>query len=869
MISSREVMGYVKKMLSEPFAKTVSFILATEDEELTCICNFFCPLEEGDTLFGTVTVNNSYVTFITTPFVQIPVSEDMVKLCFIKALRGSGFGSISAETLYKKLEKYSINLGFSNEISKNDILRVIHPDKLIKFNFPQHDIPNIIDCSRIIIEEFKGSKETLKLLKSKLNPESLKIIFNKLNIQEDSNSMSVISYLSNISFKYSKNKDPEILNTLILHTELKHNQIDKLLEWWHKKRSLRRLHLFNLTNKEIFACKKSLDDIYNICVNNPFILPAIPYEKAKAILKSMTREPSSDELICGRIVRFIYDKLEKNAWTCTPCWMLIKNFPNFISFRDMLINEYEVIFDSNFCYLEYPFEVETYVTKYIDNLIKQTAKEYIRLSNKDTPELETNTYLNKDLTDEQKIVISSCLESKISMINAGAGTGKSSCIREIVHNLDIRKIPWHIGTFTGKATSRVNEIFGKNGTSMTLDKAIASPNMVSKFKYLILDESSMITMELFYRFIKVFTHPFRIIIVGDINQLTTIGWGAFMKALIISQRIPMFTLTINHRIANGSIALKNANKLVEPDRLKMIAEDIAVDPVIFENGNGFDQTNGDINYVKDVVKTLKEANIPTDKICIMSPWNESLDELNKIVQNIYLINEESRYIDNDNISWIVGDRVMFLNNNYSKMVMNGDEGYIKQVILPGIDGEHIDGGIYVRFKNHDEDIFLTFKIVNTTKQKVSSLTKRGGEMGVALEPEEMETNVELSIRDVIHSFACTVDKMQGSEIDFCIIFIWRKFVSDQIYTSNFVNINRLYTALTRTKLYCWLIGNYELINDATCKIQTDKYDLLGYKLKQLKDNELESRISHLCNNSGNTETNDYDYDDGYCAEDYD
>lgn len=892
---SKEILGYVNKILSKPWEKpfTVSIILTEEnDEEITVQCSFFCPLDEDDILHGFINLldeRNKLYEFSEPPFVQVPVSEDSIKLCFIRALKGSGFGAVASDKLYLKLQDSCKASGYSFEensseektrlkdINKKDILKVVHPDKNHFLNINGNEKSYFNNLSLEIIEEFSSIKKVLKSIKTEVRDEIFVKICDKLNINNPFvekndyiNSKTVIKYLTDLSVKYEKND--AILNELIAGTDLKPVQAKSLLVWWNKKRSVRRLHLFGLNNTEIKKCSRTLDEIYNICVKNPFILPSIPLDKAQNIYKMMQKDYSSIDLTCGKIVRFINEKLEINSWTCTPYWIILKSFPSFHSLKDILEKEYELFFDINFCYLKYPYQVEKYVTEYIDKLIKLSVKDMNKKMKKlivqDSPNLESRFYVCKTLTEEQKIAIQGCLENRISIINSGAGCGKTLCIREMVHNLELREIPYHVASFTGKACSRANQILGKSGIAATMDRSIMIASKIPKFKYLILDEASMITTELFYRFIKAFPFPFRIIIIGDINQLATISWGAFMNALLISKRIPIYKLTINHRIINNSdLALINANKLIEPERLLEIKESIHTDPIQFETGKGFYFEDQNIHYINTIINALKENEIKIKDIAILSPFNANLLELNKIVQNIYLeknLKKKDKVIkDKYGKIWCVGDRVMMLSNNYEIMVMNGDEGYVKSIIFPN--EKYTDGGINVRFNCHDENVAFSLTVPIDKLQKTK--------MGDALNPENFEDVQELNINSLMHSFAVTVDKYQGSEIEYCIIFIPNRGTT---YISNFINVNRLYTAITRCKRCCWLIGDLTTINNATCKVQSIKYDLLGYRLKDLKNEENEKCLENLVGieeeKKEEEENIDYDYDydnNDFCPEDYD
>lgn len=814
-MEEREIVLHVSKIIQK--MKPCVFLGRKNDtEELEqYVISFFCPLEIGDTVIGFIDNNNN---FIRQPFVQISIDKESIVQFFIIALRGSGFGQVSAEKLYNKLE----------------------------------ELAELVGYTKIERKESDEKKEELSIpgIPKNLKQRELEEIL----IGSD----AILTYLSDASLKYAQTKNDDIVKTLSKGTNLSRKQVISLLNFWHQKRSLRRLYLFGLNNKEIKNSGKGLDDLYKICIYNPFIVPSIPFDKCHNILLSMGKSPTDEQILCGKIVRFIYDKLINSGWTCTPVFTVQKVFPQFLSLKDLLEYEYEVKYVKHFVYLNYPYEVETYITTYINNLIRETAIAHNKLISEDRPGLESSSYHCKTLTEEQKLAVQGALNHKISIITGPPGTGKTLISKEIIHNLRSREIPYVIGSFTGCAVSRVHEVLKRKGEAFTLDSMIANSERIPYFKHLLIDECSMVTTELFYRLIKKYTHKFKITIIGDINQLQPIGWGLLMKHLQLCQRIPIYNLTINQRIIQdpdnpSNKILQNSQSIVEPERLLALESGRYVEPVTFDTGDGFYLIEGDMIYIESLVRQLYDAGVDMSEIGILTPYVEYLKELNSFAQKIFLKNKK-RKIDKFGTLWTKGERVMMLNNNYTIGVMNGDEG-----IITGITEEYL----IVKFKTSEEEHLFSFNCPDEEEMYNNSIQKDGGKMGVALENEVLEIN-ELTVKDITQSFAKTINKAQGSEIEYCIVYIpnrRNKFGG----LPSFLNLNRLYTAITRTRKTVWIIGCLTTVHQMTSRLEAVKYDLLGYNLKDLRNFELETNLTTISVESNSLQEDidiiEYNYDD--------
>lgn len=848
-----EIQGGVEDVIGRGAGKkgTTIFTIRTlqQQNKYRITCPFFCPVQPGDAIYALVKPlpDGSYET-VRQPFVQVPVDKANVVQCFIRALRGTGFGAVSADILYEKLKKLAKESGYGEESlsrSADNFTKSEGPPRIADAPESEHPTPPtlVVPPEVRVINSFENVGEGL-------------ITNQKSRYQGD----GVIAYLSEIANTYHRKADKRIIERLIGGTNLDETKIQKLLQWWHKSRSLRRLHLLGLTNREIEGCKLPLDDIYELCLVNPYRLPAIDIGKCETIMTSLGKVPTYIERICGQIVRKIYDYSLEKGWTGTPMTILTRQFRDFHQFREFLITDYGLTIDCNLAYLPYQLKVELVMSQYLDNLIKETAK-LQSLPTVDLPQMETAVYECPTLTAEQKLSVLGALNNRMCIITGGAGTGKTTVIREIVKNLQIREIPYITCAFTGKAVSRLQEVL-KSKIAATMDRLISRSGQVPEFRHVILDEGSMVTTELLYRFVSTFPQEFRLTIVGDCNQLPPVSWGTLMKQLMISGRVPIYYLTDNQRIIphrldtisldeNSDLPsdeapdplsqgeregrgvgapgdqnfdrtiLENANALIDPHR------DLGL-PLNFKQGPGFYQIDGSVETVTTIVKALHDTGISSDRIMAISPYNEYIRDINSGFQTIY--HESShKYIDKRGLLWCVGDRVMMTKNNYDINVMNGTEGRVVNIVDEGVNIDFGDGAQHL-FRFYSSDPQVDFK--------PAWKGGMGASRGEALDEDEYGS-AELTVDQVQHSYAVTVHKSQGSEREFVIFYIPRKAGYNGQGVSSFLNINLFYTGVTRTKRSIWLVGDAVTIAQATCNKQPPRHEALGYRLKNMRNIELE------------------------------
>lgn len=807
-IQTYDITGVVHKLRILKTGKSIIDVI-TEFGLIHCKCDFYKPVREGDAIMGVVLPENiqqAMFTFIKPPYACITNDNPYIIKCFHIALKkGDNFNN----------NLYSMIL---NAIRINDDLA---------------SIPCFGDD--------KSSEATSK--------------------KEISESDKVIDYLTAGAKALCEERSDEYINMLTSKEfNIDHRHIETLFNWWYKKHSLRRLYLLGLTHKEVKACHMSHDRIYEICTGkdgipaNPFRIAAIPMLTAHTICDQLGVIPHPDHLLCGQICRKVRDYCVKNAWTCTPMWMLRKSFP-FIQAQVRALEEYYFcVFDMDSAYLEYPYRVEKKIAHVVDKLIKSTAQ---KANSKRGIEEMPRMFLGKGvvLSEGQIDAIAGSLEHDISIITGGPGTGKSTICNEIVKNLTYNDKPYLIGSFTGKAVSRLNQCLGDN-IAKTLDSMIMTVDP-DVYYHLIIDEASMVTTELFYRLDKALKKGYKLTIIGDIDQLQPIGWGSFMSQLMACPSVPIFRLMYNFRIngpvdsvkkegecpKDSSMALINANNLIEKTRSLS-------KPYKFKEGPGFNLFDGNLSTLKAIIGTYKDIinnhaerdevdnRITLDDIMVICPYNTHVDEINNIFAEIFH-SDDKRSLDHEKKVWNEGGRVMMNNNNYDIKVMNGDEGIITNVDSEGVEVQFEDIIEVKSIKGKLE----TIKNPNIHKFFYIPKDKSYQEEKEVKEdiPKEEAFEKKLSTEDLNRSYCITVHKAQGSERDYVFVYIPSK-IDGSGRVQRFLNINLLYTALTRCRKEVYLIGDMATINVVTSQIQQKRCDNLAIRIKALSDEELEEYL---------------------------
>jgi len=592
----------------------------------------------------------------------------------------------------------------------------------------------------------------------------------------------------------------------------------KLQKNW-RRRTERRLRLACPGVDFASMSVPSMNRIWRDLLDNPYAVPYINMDKARVYCTILGMDVTETQLVCGQALRIIHSNSETRGWTCTPLRFLRKDLPLIDIYLPLLVQNYDVVFDFDCLYIRSIYDVETRIASTLNILIRANVK--VCPDGLIEP-LPVSSFLMQKITPKQIQAVCGALLMHLFIITGGAGTGKTQIVNELRNILDNQGKSYLITSFTGKAVARLHQVTGEH-LAMTMDHAIACKSIIKPFNYLIIDEASMVTVELFDRFLEAFPPivdgriVYQICLVGDINQLQPIGWGSLMKQLQDSKRVPFLFLDQNHRIEaateTDSVILRNANRLV--NRTSMTSS------VYFEDGLGFKFIQASPTGVQHILGTMAKCDIDVNDIVIITPYKAYLRELNKCVQDIFVAPKIKKVTecvtDSKGVVWAIGDRVMLTVNMRSISVMNGDEGYITAVSSTTIS---------IRFGTKVHDFSFIARQISAG--------------------DDEKTEEKLSMTNISHSFAVTAHKCQGSEYKYVIVYVP---IHGRNLETKFINSNLLYMMITRAKRSVWLIADKDVIMNAVQRGQPNRYENLVARLGRTYDPKLEAPLSELCNPS--------------------
>lgn len=386
------------------------------------------------------------------------------------------------------------------------------------------------------------------------------------------------------------------------------------------------------------------------------------------------------------------------------------------------------------------------------------------------------------LAKMQKQAIAMALDKKLLVITGGPGTGKTTIINAIIKiykKLDIKIL---LAAPTGRAAKKMNEATWHPATtihrmlkySMTKAGFEKDESNPLKCDLLILDESSMIDTYLMYQLLKAVPDFCSIIFVGDVNQLPSVGAGNVLNDIILSKMFSIVELDTIFRQARRSMIIVNAHRINKGYFPKIDTDD-----------------NSDFFFIQreepeDVVKTiieLAQTRIknkfgfdPINDIQVLTPMHRGLaGSANLNVELQKVLNCEKRgsaSLTRGNREFRVNDKVMQIRNNYDKLVFNGDIGAIGQISY------------------ENQNVIILYN-------------KR-----------EVEYSF-IELDEIIHAYAVSIHKSQGSEYPVVII---------PIVTQHYILLQRklIYTAVTRGKKLVIMVGTKKALAMAVNTVKSEK-----------------------------------------------
>ena len=381
------------------------------------------------------------------------------------------------------------------------------------------------------------------------------------------------------------------------------------------------------------------------------------------------------------------------------------------------------------------------------------------------------------------------LNRKLVVVTGGPGTGKTTLVKLILAVLSVENLSVRLAAPTGRAAKRLNETTGYE--AMTVHRLLEynpAKDMFVKNEYdpldtevLILDETSMLDITCLFHILKALPRDCRLVMVGDSDQLPSVGPGAILQNLVEIEKIPKIKLTRIYRQAQNSYIVQNAHRINHGKPL--LLDDKTADFFFIEQGS----PDSSLEIIKKVVNERIPRKFkfnPLHDIQVLSPMKKGVlgvDSLNLCLQE--LLNQSDKSISYANNVFKLGDKVMQTKNNYDLEVFNGDIGFICDI---------------------DDDA------------KQVTINFYGNR--VVYEKSWLD--------QVCLAYAISIHKSQGSEYPAVVIPI-----TDQHFIM--LQKNLLYTAVTRGKKLVVLVGEKDALQRCLSNNRINRrYSLLAHRIKK-------------------------------------
>ncbi|GAB4391711.1 MAG: ATP-dependent RecD-like DNA helicase [Gammaproteobacteria bacterium] len=388
--------------------------------------------------------------------------------------------------------------------------------------------------------------------------------------------------------------------------------------------------------------------------------------------------------------------------------------------------------------------------------------------NKAVAWVEKSTKLQ--LSASQQQAVKTVLNAKVSIITGGPGVGKTTIVNSILTILSQKYLSIVLCAPTGRAAKRLTETTNKEAKTI---HRLLGRSSINHFQhdqenplagdFFVVDESSMIDVVLMQHLLKAIPTKARLLLVGDVDQLPSVGAGNVLADLIKSQAIPTVRLTEIFRQAQHSKIITNAHRINQGEMPAITANSDVLTDFYFIPAETPEHILEKLMAVVTQRIPQRFKLDPCRDIQVLSPMNRSIlgvGHLNHLLQQALNPIQQPR-IQRFGWTFAPGDKVIQTSNNYDKDVFNGDIGFIQTI---------------------DE-----------TEQQI----------GIEFDGRKVWYNYN-ELDELALAYATTIHKSQGSEYPAVVI---------PLATQHFTLLERnlLYTAVTRGKQLVVLIGQQKAI----------------------------------------------------------
>ncbi|KXG11398.1 ATP-dependent RecD-like DNA helicase [Anoxybacillus sp. P3H1B] len=409
----------------------------------------------------------------------------------------------------------------------------------------------------------------------------------------------------------------------------------------------------------------------------------------------------------------------------------------------------------------------------------------------------------------QKDAIQQAISSPLFILTGGPGTGKTTVIKGIVeifadlHGVSLDPKDYHkenpfpilLAAPTGRAAKRMSEATGL--PAMTIHRLLGY-NAAEGFTHhedepiegnlLIVDEMSMVDTWLANQLLKSLPTGMQVILVGDEDQLPSVGPGQVLKDLLKTSRIPTIRLTEVYRQAEGSSIIELAHCMKKGE--------LPADLSSPKTDRSFIRCKAEqvVDVVRQIADNAWKKGYSVKDIQVLAPMYRGpagIDRLNRTLQELFNPKSpQKRELSSGETVYRVGDKVLQLVNQPDQNVFNGDIGEI---------------------------VAIFYAKENTEQQDLVVVSFDGNEV----------TYTRQDLTQITHAYCCSIHKAQGSEFPIVILPVVKSYY-------RMLQRNLLYTAVTRSKKFLILCGEEEAFRIGTARCDDGvRQTTLAEKIQQL------------------------------------
>jgi exodeoxyribonuclease V alpha subunit len=557
-------------------------------------------------------------------------------------------------------------------------------------------------------------------------------------------------------------------------------QVERIKESWERQKEVKNVMLFLQSCGVTTGFAAKIYKVYGgesigKVRENPYCLAddiwGIGFKTADKIAESLGFDKES-YVRCRSGLMYTLNELADEGHTFAQREQLIKkgvalldaNEDAITAALEKMLADKDLILDEDAIYLPPFYYAEQGTANKLLRLIHSPAEKEIAKSIS-LSEIERRSGIHYDETQVE--AIRQAISSKVMVLTGGPGTGKTTVTQGIIDAYRWAGLNVLLAAPTGRAAKRMTETTGLESKTIHRLLEFKPPEGYQRNEdnplegdALIVDECSMIDVVLMNSLLKAVPQAMRLVLVGDIDQLPSVGPGNVLRDIINSGRVPVVKLTKIFRQAQSSRIIMNAHR-INSGKFPDISNGKNSDFFFLED----DDPEHTASQIVDLVKRRlpRAYHVPATNIQVLTPMQRGIvgaTNLNILLQNA--LNPTQIFLTRSGTTFRLNDKVMQIKNNYEKDVFNGDIGAISKVDME-------ERTLAVRFDDREVEYDHT------------------------------------ELDELTQAYAATIHKSQGSEYPIVVM---------PVLMTHYVMLQRnmLYTGIIRAKNLLVLIGTRQALH---------------------------------------------------------